>query len=121
MQSFTAGQANLESVDMVAKADGEPITAGTVYLTLQAKSGANAGKWFKAADSTWSATEQIAGTAAHQARGRWSGTIVAAAWITGVRYDLGGYESGGLNIPYSDEIVEISAPVNVTIEPQVEQ
>ncbi len=121
MQSFTAGAANIVSVDMIAKADGEAITSGTVSLTLQAKSGANVGKWFQASDSTWSATEQVAGTATHKARGRWTGTIAAAAWITGVRYDLSGYESGGLNIAYTDEVVEVSAPVNVTIEPQVEQ
>jgi hypothetical protein len=121
MQSFRAGQDNIVTVDMKALANMQPITAGTVYLTLQAKSGTNAGKWFKASDSTWSATEQIAGTATHQARGRWAGTIISAAWSNGVRYDLGGYESGGLNIDYSDEVVEVSSPVNLTIEPQVEQ
>jgi hypothetical protein len=119
MQSFTAGQANIVSVDMIAKADGEPITSGTVNLYLQAKSGANAGKWFKASDSSWSDSEQVAGTATHQSRGRWSGTIIAAAWITGVHYDLSGQESGHLNIDYSDEVVEISTPMEVSFEATV--
>lgn len=117
MQSFTAGIANRVTVDMKAKSNAEPITAGTVSITLQAKSGANEGKWFRASDSSWQISEAVAvAEAEHQSRGRWAGVIPAAAWITGVRYDVSGYESGNLHLDYSDEVVEIVTPKEVSFE-----
>lgn len=120
MQNFTAGQANVMSVDMMGKADAEPIISGAVTLHLQAKSGDNALKWYKASDGSWSDEEQVSGTAEHQANGRWSGTIAAGAWIAGIRYDLSGKESGGLNIPYSEEVSEVQLTANLTIETEVQ-
>ena len=42
---------------LVARADGSPITSGTVNYYLKAKSGANAGKWWRDSDQTWQAGE----------------------------------------------------------------
>jgi len=115
MQSYTPAVANTVFVDMVAKLDGEPIVAGSVNLYLIAMSGANAGKWFKSLDSTWSAVEVVSGTATHQADGHWTGSILAAAWTTGLSYCLYGKETTDLHIPVAEEVVEISTPKNVTI------
>jgi hypothetical protein len=121
MQSFTAGVANPMHADMVAKLDGEAIIVGTVTGYLKALTGSYAGKYFRASDSSWQAAKSSAGAMVYAEEASWELDIAAAAWISGVRYKFLAAESGGLNIPYSDEIVEISAPVNVTIEPQVEQ
>ena len=117
MQTFKSGQSNTLYADLVAKADGEPIVAGTVTFYLIAISGANAGKWFKTSDDSWSATEQAAGTGTHKADGHWSCSIDAAAWTTGVVYVLYAKESGDLHIAYSEEVNE--NVTNVTIESEV--
>jgi len=117
MQTFRAGAANTVYANLVAKADGEPIVAGTVTFYLIAKNGSNAGKWFKTSDDSWSATEAAAGTGAHKSRGKWSCSIDAVAWISGVTYELDANESGNLNIPYSEEVGE--NVTNVTIESEV--
>jgi hypothetical protein len=118
MQNFTAGQANAVHGDMVAKADGAPITAGTINFYLIALEGDNAGKWFKASDDTWSVTEESAGAGTHKADGHWTCIIDAAAWITGVRYELYAKESENLHIPYSEEVSErqIETATNITVE-----
>jgi len=97
MQTFTAGQANTVFYDCVNKLSGDPITAGTVNLYLVAKDGDNAGKWFKAADSSWSATEASAGEATYKGGAQWELEIAADAWDSGVTYSLYGRESGDLN------------------------
>jgi len=108
MQSFTAASANTLHIDMVAKADGEPITAGTVNVYLVALTGDNAGKWFKTSDDSWSAVEAPAAAATHKANGHWTASVDAAAWIAGVRYFIYAKESGDLHIPYSEEIIDIN-------------
>lgn len=108
MQSFTAAQSNTMYADMVAKANGDPITSGTVNFYLMALTGANVGKWYNASGGTWSATEAIAGTGTHQADGHWTASIPAGAWVTGVRYNLYAKESGNLHIACSEEVSEPS-------------
>jgi len=115
MQSFVAATANTVTADLVARADGTPITVGTVAAYLRALSGANAGKWFRSADSSWQAGESSAGAMSHVADGHWTCDIAAAAWITGVRYLLYAKESGDLHIPVSEEVQERN-PSGITVE-----
>lgn len=116
MQTFTAGQANTITADVVARADGTPIVAGTVTGYLRALSSTNAAKWFRASDSSWQAGESSAGAMSHGADGHWTVSIVAAAWTAGVRYVAYAKESGDLHISVSEEVVDLHTPVNVTVE-----
>jgi len=119
MQLFTPASANIVTLDMVAKASGSAITSGTVTFYLKAKTGANAGKWFRASDSSWQASEASAGAATYSnGDAEWSLSITSAAWIDGVKYSLYGKESGSLNIPYSDSL-ETNA--NTTTPPTVSE
>lgn len=107
MQSFTPAVANTLHIDMVARADGTPIVAGTVNVYVVALTGTNAGKWFKASDDSWSATQASSGTATHKADGHWTCVVDAACWTAGVRYFMYAKESGDLHIPYSEEIIKM--------------
>jgi len=107
------GVANTVGATLVAIADGSPVTAGVVNFYLIAMSGANAGKWFKTADDSWDAAEQVAATGTHKGRGQWTASIDAAAWIDGVRYRLYAQESGALSIGYGYDVL-CRAGVKVT-------
>lgn len=119
MQSFVAAQANTMELDLVAKASGNPITSGTVNFYLRAKSGTNVGKWFRGSDDSWQAAEAIAKAATHVSDGHWTVEIEAAAWIAEVRYSLYAKEDGDLHIAYSDEVVEVHTPSEVSFEATV--
>jgi hypothetical protein len=119
MQSFTVGQANTLYVDMVAKATGSPIIVGTVNVYLMAKSGSNAGKWFRGSDNSWQSSESIAGAASHVSDGHWSVSIASEAWTSEINYVLYAKETGDLHIPYTDEVLEIVTPSEVSFEATV--
>jgi len=102
MQTFNSGQANTVFLDVVAKASGDAITSGTVNFYLVAEDGDNAGKWFRASDSSWQAAESSAGSAAYKGGAAWSLSIAADAWDSGVNYILYAKESGNLNIVYNE-------------------
>jgi hypothetical protein len=121
MQTFTAAAANRIRYDVTNRSTGVPVTTGTVNAYLQAMSGANSGKWFRASDSSWQAAAASAGVAAHDDDGHWYATIIAAAWTAGVKYSTYAKESGDLHISVSEEVNDLHTPANVTIEPQVEQ
>lgn len=102
MSNPIPSQANVRTRSLAARADGSPITTGTVNYYLIANTGANAGKWFKTSDNTWAATEDIAGVMAHKADGVWSVSVDAEAWPTsGVEYTEYAKESGNLHVPTS--------------------
>lgn len=109
MQRFTAAAANTLTADMVAIATGANITAGTVTGYLIADSGDNAGKWWDASGSTWSATEVSAGAMTFKSKSSWQVSIAAGAWDVGVKYTFYGTESGALNIQYSETVIEIGS------------
>ena len=90
---------NIIPLTLVKKSDGSAITSGTVTFYLQALSGTNIDKWFRASDSTWQVVESSAGVATHTSDGHWKVTIAAVAWTAGVRYFVHAKESGGLHIP----------------------
>ena len=96
-------RANTRTRSLVARADGTPITAGTVNYYLIANTGTNAGKWYKATDNSWDANEAIAfATMEHKADGVWSALVDALAWPTaGVEYTEYAKESGDLHVPTS--------------------
>ena len=97
-------QANVRARSVVARADGSPITAGTVNYYLMATTGANAGKWFRTSDDSWQIAESIAGVMTHNGDGHWTVSVDAAAWIDGVEYTEYAKESGDLHVPTSKQI-----------------
>jgi len=117
MQSFTPGQPNTLTADMIAKAaPNDPITSGTVIAYLKAMDGDNAGKWWDADNEEWSATKASAGSMEHDTDGHWEVVIAADAWIAGVRYRFDAKESGNLHVTYSEEVVEIHTKKEVAFE-----
>ena len=100
-----SGAANEVSLPLVQKADGEPITSGTVNFYLKAVSGDNDGKWYKGATTSWDAALQIAGAATHDDDGHWYLSLPTAVWTAGVRYKLLGKESGDLHIPVQRQVI----------------
>lgn len=119
MQTVISGQANTVTHDLVAKATGAAITTGTVTFHLIALTGANAGKWFRASDSTWQSAEASAGAGTYVGSSLWKCTVAAAAWIADVVYSLYARESVALDIPYTEQIVTDwtgGTPVNITVE-----
>ncbi len=107
------GQANILSADAVARADGSPITAGTVNFYLYAKDGTNATKWYKGSDATWNAAEQVAGAATHKGDGHWILSLASAVWTTGVAYLLYAKETGDLHVPVSQDILCEAVPTTL--------
>jgi len=89
---------------VVARASGDPITAGTVNFYLIADSGTNVGKWFKTSDNSWDAAEQVAGAGTHKADGTWQSSIDAEAWIDQASYTLYAKESGDLHVPLNAKV-----------------
>jgi hypothetical protein len=86
---------------VVAKANGDPITTGTVNYYLKAKSGANAGKWWRNSDQTWLPAE-TANAMTHDADGHWDILLTAGAtgpFVAGVRCLEYIKESGNLHVP----------------------
>ena len=116
MQQILPGQANKVTWDAVAKASGSAIVSGVVTFYLRARTGAQAGKWFRANDSTWQATESSAGMPTHVAKALWELSIAAAAWLPGVTYDLYGVESGNLQIHYNETVISWTPPTTGTGE-----
>jgi len=117
MEPILPGQSNDVTLDMVASASDKAITSGTVTFYLYMKRGPQAGKWFRASDSTWQTSESSAGIATHKGtKALWALTIVAAAWLPGSAYDLYGVESGNLQIDYSKHLATWSAPTTGTGE-----
>lgn len=100
-----AGQTNILGLPIVAKASGNPITAGTVNFYLVAKDGDNAGKWYRGSDTSWQNSESIAGAAAHRADGHWYLSLPSAVWTGNVRYRLYAKESGDLHIPVGSDVL----------------
>jgi len=106
MQDPIPAQANIVTMDLVARADGSPITAGTVNLYVIANTGDNAGKWFDGSDNSWSAIEVAADAAnmTHLSDGHWQVSVDAACWIDGVEYTIYAKEDGGLHTPVSQDV-----------------
>jgi hypothetical protein len=110
MQYAYAGQTNEVSLPIVAKATGNPITAGTVNFYLK---NLETGNWFRGSDSSWQASEFLAGTGTHESDGNWTIDLVSAAWVQDDRYRLYAKESGDLHVPVSEEVVCLN-PADLT-------
>lgn len=82
---------------MVAKDSGDAITSGTVNYYLRAKSGANAGKWWKNSDQTWAAAE-TANAMTHDADGNWTIELAASPFTDGIVYLEYAKESTDLHV-----------------------
>lgn len=99
MQIAFPNQANVLFLPLCAKADGSPITAGTVNFYLQALTGTNAGKWYRDADDSWQVAEALCGEGTHIARGHWKISVSTAAWVDEIQYIVYAWEDGDLSIP----------------------
>lgn len=97
-QTIETGDLYPRGFKVVARADGSPITAGTVNWYLKALTGGNAGKWWRDSDQTWQASE-TANAMTHQADGSWSRALAASPWDDGVAYVEYAKESGNLHVP----------------------
>lgn len=82
---------------MVAKASGDAITSGTVNYYLKAKSGVNAGKWWKNSDQTWAVVE-TANAMTHDADGNWTIELAESPFADGVVYLEYAKESTNLHV-----------------------
>lgn len=89
---------------VVARASGAPITSGTVNYYLKAKSGANAGKWWKDADQTWDVAE-TANAMTHDADGHWEIDLTSTPFADGVRCLEYVKESGDLHVPQARHLI----------------
>ena len=105
MQIVYTGQTNVIALPIVAKTNGDPITAGTVNFYLKALTGDNAGKWYRGSDQTWQASESIAGSATHGGDGHWELSLGYAVWTKDVHYLAYAKESGDLHIPVEKDIL----------------
>ena len=92
---------------VVARASGAPIVAGTVNYYLKAKSGADAGKWWKNSDQTWAVAE-TANAMTHDADGHWEIDLASTPFAAGVRYLEYTKESGDLHVPQARHLVGAS-------------
>jgi hypothetical protein len=97
---------------VVARASGDPITAGTVNFYLKCKNGTNAGKWWRNSDQSWQAAE-TANAMTHDADGHWDILLTAGAdgpFVAGARYREYVKESGNLHVPDGRLLVCDAAP-----------
>lgn len=106
MQSFTPDIANEMTYDITDRSNGNPLTVGDVNCYLRAKTGDNAGKYFQASDGTWRDDPSIAGVAVHGDDGHWYATIIASAWISGVKYTTYAKETTDKHVSVSEEVSE---------------
>lgn len=100
-QTIQAGSTDPRGFSMVKRADGSPITSGTVNYYLKALTGTNAGKWYRNSDSTWQASETASAMSYENADAEWSITLSSSPFGQGVAFIEYAKESGNLHIPQS--------------------
>jgi hypothetical protein len=106
MQVTQYSQANTLYGDLVVKdTDAALASSATVTAYLVAVNGTNAGKWFKASDETWSATEASAGSGTYVGGALWSCSVATAAWFSNGTYKVYWKDAGATCKPYSDDVV----------------
>ncbi len=120
MQHALVGQANVLSLPVVAKASGNPITAGTVNFYLVDLDGDNVGKWYRGADTSWQVGESIAGASTHKAKGHWVLSLPSDVWTEEVRYLLYAWETGNLHIPVGEEILALQSVADAVHDEVIE-
>lgn len=103
MQYVTPGSNLPQLMRVTARANGSPITAGTVSLGIVALNGANAGKWWDDENQDWAAEETLTAMT-HVADGCWSVTLAASPFEAGTSYLRYAKESGNLHAPNGEEL-----------------
>jgi len=96
-QAIAAGSTE-RAFTVVQRSNGAPVTGGTVNYYLLARSGANAGKWWRDSDQTWQAAE-TANPMTHLADGHHEIDLTASPFTSGLRYLEYVKESGNLHVP----------------------
>ena len=104
---------------MVLKAGasaGGPIDSGTVNYYLRAKTGVNAGKWWKDSDQTWAVAE-TANPMTHDADGNWTIELTASPFTEDIVYIEYAKESGNLHVAAAGRllrggrVIEVAGPI----------
>ncbi len=103
METVYAGQTNVVTLPVAAKASGSGIIADVDFYLIDLD-GTNAGKWYRGSDQTWQAAASIAGAATHKDDGHWILALVTGVWEKGTTYLLYAKESGGLHIPVESKL-----------------
>jgi ABC-type transporter Mla MlaB component len=93
--------ANIRFADLVKRADGSPITSGTVNFYVYCTTGSNAGKWFRGSDSSWQAAESVAGVMTHLSDGHWYVSLASGAWT-----------AGDIVLEYAEESTNLHTPIS---------
>ncbi len=96
--------------DVVKRADGSPVTTGTVNYYLLCQSGTNAGKWWKDSTETWEATAQ-ANEMTHVDDGHWTIELTSSPFAAGMKCLEYVKESGDLHVALSRSLVGSNQPV----------
>lgn len=104
LEAFT-DQANILELPIVAKANGNAITSGTVNFYLVDKDGPNAGKWYKGSTGTWEVAESVGGEATHRVDGHWWHSFPSAVWTRDVKYRFYAKEDGSLHITVGEDVL----------------
>jgi hypothetical protein len=89
---------------MVKKADGDPITAGTVNYYLRCLTGMNAGNYWRDSDQTWQAAK-TANAMTHQGDGLWTINLTDSPFTFDNRYVEWAEESTGIHTPAEGRIL----------------
>ncbi len=89
---------------MVKRADGDPITTGTVNYYLKCLTGGNAGNWWRNSDQSWQVSE-TANAMTHQADGMWTIELAASPFTFDNVYVEYAKESGDLHVPAEGRIM----------------
>jgi hypothetical protein len=88
-----SGQANVLDFGVFNTA-GTPILTGTVNVYLYAKSGLEAGKFYRGSDQSWQAAESVAGEAGVLGtKGVWTLSLPSGVWELGAQYVAWAWES----------------------------
>jgi hypothetical protein len=98
--TIETGSTDERMFTLVKRANGDPITAGTVNWYLQARSGANAGKWWRISDNSWQVAE-TGNAMTHQADGHWTRALDQSPFADGIRFLEYAKESGDLHVSVS--------------------
>jgi len=103
MQRAIAGQANVLTLPLLKRADGQPLVSGTVAFYLRAKDGTHAGSWWDGA--AWQVAATSCGNGTYSSSADWDVSVASGAWTAGVRYRVYAVDSGDVCFDVGDDVL----------------